>query len=286
MSSPSLTNAIHLAQSLNAAKRASLTAALHITTLESRVRWLSALILVFVGFSDGTEIAVAVLLYSGSLIKRGLATPFADPERKRLSELDDLDAALSQAVARGESEESEARWAELSGRLALAHGAAFEEPPHTDAARHLGATLAANDRLERLNAAISAREAQIARLRRLWIPCMVAVPLVGGLVFLLARSYGGVWVMFFAALWTVLLLVGVAAGIPAHSSDLRKQLSSYQPQVAALRALLAEANGSTGAALMARWLTLRAQQEDELPLLSLVSEAAAPGASPPAGVVT
>lgn len=286
MSSPSLTNAIHLAQSLNAAQRASIAPALRLSTLESQVRFLGALIFVLVVLPDWVELVFAALLYWERHRRGAYDTPTGVAERKRVLELDALDASLRDAAARGDDELSRARWAELSGRLALAHGAAFEEPPHTDAARHLGATLAANDRLERLNAAISAREAQIARLRRLWIPCMVAVPLVGGLVFLLARSYGGVWVMFFAALWTVLLLVGVAAGIPAHSSDLRKQLSSYQPQVAALRALLAEANGSTGAALMARWLTLRAQQEDELPLLSLVSEAAAPGASPPAGVVT
>lgn len=285
MSSPSHTNAIHLAQSLNAAQRASINPALRLSTLESQVRFLGALILVLVVLPDWVELAFAALLYWERHSKGAFDTPTGVAERKRVLELDALDASLRDAAARGDEELSRARLAEISGRLALAHGAAYTEPPLTDADRHLGATLAANDRLERLNAAISAQEAQIAWLQRLWFPCTVVVTLAGALAVFLAHHHGGTGLTFLASLWALLLLFGVGGGIPAHEDHLQSQLSGPQSQAAALRALLAEANGSTGAALMARWLTLRAQQEDELPLLSLVSEAADPGASRPVGVV-
>jgi hypothetical protein len=268
MSSLTLEQNLSGAKALNNALRASMEEELRLANLEATTRWLSVLIVVLVLLSDGFELIVAALLWvSGGPIRSALS-PALIALHKRLMQLDTLDAALSErAPLEAGDEFGWARWAELSARTTRAHGAAFEELPLTDAQRRLGAKLAAADRLERLTDAIDVEEAHIARLQRARLPgsilavvMAIAVPFV--VSHLLGRS--APQAVFLTTLWSILLGFGVVLGFGAKIKEHQTQASRLEAQATPLRALMAEANALQGAALMDRWLTLRAQQEDEL----------------------
>ena len=160
-----------------------------------------------------------------------------------------------------------ARWAELSGRLTRAHSAAFEELPLTDAQRHLGAKLAAAERLERLTDAIDVQEAQIARLQQTRLPgSILAVVMAIAVPFVVSHlmGRGATQAVFLTTLWSILLAFGVVMGFGAKINEHQKQATALQAQATALRELLAGADEAGGAALMDRWLTLHAAQEDAL----------------------
>jgi hypothetical protein len=160
-----------------------------------------------------------------------------------------------------------ARSAELSAQLARVHGAAFEELPLTDAQRRLGAKLAAADRLQRLTDAISAQKAHIARLKGRQLPVSL-LTVVLAIIAIFVVNYPVVRVsspvVFLTTLWSVLIAIGVLMGFGAEIREHQTKASALEAQATSLRELLAGADEADGAALMERWLTLRAQQEDEL----------------------
>jgi hypothetical protein len=268
MSSTSMENNTAAARALNGALRTEVTGELRIANLESMIRWHSVFIVVFVMLNDGFELLVAALLFVFGGPIRATLSPALIALHKRLAQLDAFDAALGEsALLKAGDEVGWARWAELSAQIARAHGAAFEELPLTDAQRRLGVKLAAADRLQRLTDAISAQQAQIARLEERQLPVsLLTVVLTIAAPFVANHFFGrsSFPVVFLTTLWSFLIAVGVLTGFGAKIGEHQTKVSALEAQATSLRELLVSADKSDGAALMDRWLTLRAQQEDEL----------------------
>jgi hypothetical protein len=261
--------ALRAAFAVNAASRARLQEA-HRDAFPAR-RAAVALLLVATLLIGVASIPLAVLLFAVSVLvgTGGFITARQRALSRQLKALDDLDDALRRAFSPAQAEEERlARWAELSARMKLAHGEAYEAPPVTDSQRLLGAKLAAADRLKRVEAAVqSVREQHARRLRyRPWIMLFVAALAVVavGLYRSVAESPSQCLIGGVGPLLAIVLVSYVYVLLSASVKALSDQLSRLGAQAEALRALTDGAPAEGGAALMDRWLTLRAQQEDEL----------------------
>ena len=211
------------------------------------------------------------LIYFGMLVTM-MPSPAVVAASRPFAAVEKLTAELRHALFDVKNEEEQsALWAELAMRLAKAHGAAFAAPTLSGADQRRGATLAASRALE--DTLLLIPRFQQSPSWAGWertISLAVGVP-VG--LFLLGLAHLIVVPLGLGAAWFLIALF--IGNVVAHTfralrdTPLRRaaQQAILERQADTLRAFLNSAEDSSdedGAALMDRWLTLRAQHETQL----------------------